>query len=903
MTRPPRLASRLLAWRLHPDERDELLGDLDEQFAARAARDGHPAARRWYWRQALSLAWGFARDRRDLISRTHERRRGAWLAGNLRHDWGYALRSLRHSPAFAFVAVSTLTFGIGLSTAVFSLVDGILLRPLPYPQADRIVRLGQVRPESALEMALGGVESAGSLADVTLGLWLEEARALELMTPYSTTAQNVRTPRGTRQISTATVGPDFFTLFGIRPEAGRVFGAADANAEAPLVAVISRRFQTREFGAGEDAIGAVLRIEQDDHTIVGVIPDGLDFPAPEIDVLLPGRWRWPAPGARRMFGTNLQTVARLAPHATIADAAQEGERVLRAIAMSDPGFDEGTVTVPLLRVDNLLDATVAPVRGALVTLLAGMALVLAAACVNLAGLLLARNTARVREISVRLALGASRLRLARPLLFEQLLLSTAGGLLGGLLAWWILESLPAMAPADLPRLADVGFNVMSLLFATGAALVTSLVAGLWPAWRVPAGTLRDLSATGRMPGLSGSRSAERARSVLVTAQVALAVTLLVGASLIGRSLSALLDVPPGFRPDGVLTFQISLQEGFWEARGRQHAYFEDLIGRLRADRRVVSAGVSSVLPLHASSFRGNLRIDGLTSPEDPSSWPVADTVVVSPDYLSTLGTRVVSGRGFTAADVDGAQKVALADEALVARYFPGVDLIGKQLRKIGRDPWTIVGIVESIQLDRTTRSTLPALYFPAAQVGEVLAYNRYGGGVAVRVDGDPNDIVGLVRRVTRELDPGAPMFNASPLADRFHHTFDEPRFYAIALALFAALALTTAVLGVYGVLAYAVERRRTELSVRRALGASESHVVGLVMRRSLRLAGAGITLGLAGAAAGSGLLQALLFGVGPLDPVSFAGAAAAVLVVVAVASLQPVRRALRVAPAEALRAE
>lgn len=905
MTAPPRWITRWLERRLAPDERDEMLGDLDEQFRLRCQQTRRWAARVWYLRQAAALGWGFYIRRRDIVSTRHERTRGRWALDNFITDWRFAWRGLRHSPAFAGVAVLTLTCAIGLSTAVFSLVNGILLKPLDLPNADRLVRLGQTRPASmgtgVVTAAIGEALPQLALDDVTIGQWTAHTKVLAAVVPYSVSGNNVTTSAGTEQLRGAEIGGRFFEAIPITPLRGRLIHANDDRPDAAPVVVISERFWTQSLGGRDDVLGRSVTIETTAYTVVGVIPASFTFPENGVDFFLPGHWTWPQPGGRRMFSISMDTLGLMRPGTTIAEVRAEGERVLRTIATADPAFFEGTVAVPRLHANLLQADIVADVRPALVALMAGMTIVLLAACINLANLLLARNTARTREVALRLALGASRVRLARPLFFEQVIIAVTGGVAGGALAWWTLRALPHIAPADLPRLADVSFNLASLGFATLAAFVTATIVGLWPAWRVPDGRLRDLASPNRIAALRSTRSADAMRTVLVFGQVALAVVLLVGAALIGRSLVALFRVNPGYQPDHVLTFQVSTPADSHRARGRLTTLYTALLDRLHASSNVVAAGVASVLPLHNGISNGTFGIDGRPAPPDPADRPRARWQIVTPAFLAAMGTGVVRGRGFADTDNATGEQVVLVNQLLADRYFPGEDAIGRRVIAIGRTPRRIVGIVETVKLGALSDTADPILYYATAQVGEILAYSRISGGVAVRVKGDPEAMIATIRAYVREIDGGSPVFNAVPLRDRLNRTFAQPRFYAIVLALFAALALTTAVLGIYGVLAYSVERRRMEFGVRRALGADERHIVGLVLRRALSIAAAGIGVGLVVAASGAGLLRSLLFGVRPVDPLTFAAVAIAVLVIVAIAAWQPAVRALRIDPAVALR--
>jgi predicted permease len=821
------------------------------------------------------------------------------------HDWRDAVRGLRHSPGFAAVAILTIAFAIGLSTAVFSLAHGILLEPLPYEHAERLVRLAEFNPQSPLEALRSGrvgIEATGgTLSDVTIGQWTGTGETLDAVVPMSTRGSNVVTRTGTEQRLVGEVGGRFFEALSVHPAAGRLLQVADASAEAPKVAVVSVSFLP-ELDDGTGVIGRPLRVEDETYTIVGVAPE-IALPEPGVDVWVPGTWSWPQPGASRMFSLSLDVIGRMKPDVTVADVQAEGERIVLDIAAAHPNFFEGTVPVPVVRVRRLLDDVVAPVRPALVVLSIGMGLVLAAACVNLANLVLARTTARRRDVAVRLALGASRGRIGRPLFLEQLLLAVAGSTLGAALAWWTLGALPWLAPADLPRLAEVDFNLWSLLFASLAALFTATVAGLLPVWQLRRRGRRGVAPLDSLRARSDTPATDRTRSALVVCQVALAAMLLVGAALVGRSLVALLDVDSGYDPEGVLTFHASPPDLWWRQEGRQSAFVGGLVERLSAQPGVVAAGASSGLPMRSTPSAGSFTVVGRPRPEDPADFPVANNRVITPGYLAAVGTPVVQGRGLLDSDRTGSEPVILIDETLASRYFPGEEPVGQRLLAFGRREWTIVGVVRATRdVDMATPAE-PMTYFPAAQMPEIAASMGDWSGLAVRTTGDPVALAPFIRAAARELEPTWPIYRIGRLTDRMSEGMAQPRFYTLALGLFAMLALTTAVLGVYGVLAYAVERRRREFSVRRALGASEAHVLGLVVGRGLWLAGAGLCAGLAAAAAGTSLLRAQLFGVEPLDAVSFAAAAGLLLAVVVLASWWPARRALRVSPAEALEAD
>jgi predicted permease len=902
---PPRLAERLLLRRLAADERDELIGDINEQFSSRAASGGLGPARRWYWRQTLALLWGFSLDRRDLISTAHERTRGRWALNNMGVDVRSAWRGLKHSPSFAIVALLTLAIGIGLSTAMFSLVNAILLDPLPYAHAERLVRVVDSPPQTAR----APVHRDGtSMGDTSIGAWLSMETALAKLSPYDDNPLTVILPNGADNLVVSDVGRDFFSVLSMPPVAGRVLGEADFDPAAPGTAVISERLARRVFGGPQAALGQSVDLDTRTLTVVGVLSPAFAFPNKDVDIWRIGAQyrRFPAPGARRNVAMRCSVIGLLKDGTTLADAHASGVAVGRAMVEALIATGDESVRPTTFETRRLLDDMVAPVRPALLLLAGGTVAVLIAVCVNLANLLLARNTARQREVAVRLALGADRWRVGRPILIELLLLSTGGGVTGALLAWWMLRSLPALAPASFPRIENIHFDFLTLAFAVGASFLTALVVGWLPTLQMPTTNVQELTSRGgrvRLGRLSGS--GDLIRGLLVTAQVALAMVLLVTALLIGRSFQQLLQVDLGYAPDGVLTFQSA--QPFANARqdGRLRGYFTTLIERLKAHPAITSAGFAAALPMHPVMIRSSVNIVGREAEFQDFKYNADNMAVnqpVSADYLRTIGTRIVRGRGFSTRDTSFSEKVILIDEALERLYFPVGDAIGHQL-KYAQETWRIVGVAQAMQIAGLGDKPLPVLYFLTDQMKEFLAYAKPGGGIAIRTDGDPRVLIPFVRDTARAVDPTVPLYNVQRLTDDIRVNVAQPRFFTIILGLFGALSLSTALLGIYGVLAYAVEQRRMEFGIRRALGATDSHVITLVMRRGVALAAVGIAIGLGGSAAASHYLRSLLFGITPADPVSFVGAATLVLAVVCVASWQPVRRALRIDPASALRVD
>lgn len=906
MNAPPRVPLRWLERYLHPDERQELIGDLTEQFQARVREQGAASARRWFWRQACGLLWGFSLRRRDVISHAHERTRGRWLLQNASTDWRYACRSLWSARGTTMVAWGTVTLTLGLSTAVFSIANGVLRRPLPFPEADRVVRIAEAmvdRSPYAASTAPVLPAYGGRVSDTAIGQFLTSVESLALVTPYTTGSNVVLTAAGAEQCSTAEVGVRFFDVLGASAHIGRLFVQPDGAPSAPPTVVLSEAFWRESLGAREDVVGTTLMLDEKAHIVAGVVAGAIRFPEPDIDVWIALNRRWPTPGAPRSFSTSLDVIARLAPGVTLDAASAEARQLGHRIAAADPAFTEGfDVPVPEFRLRRLQDDLVYPVRPALLALMAGMTLVLLVAGANLVNLLLARSTARHREIAVRLTLGAGRWRIVRPLLFEQLVVAGAGALSGAALAWVVLRVVPTFAPDTLARLMDVQFDLWSFGFTLSVALGLALVVGLMPAWQLPRTSLRDVTSAGRVAAGGRVISADRLRQGLVVLQVALAMVLLIGAGLLGRTLWALTSVHPGYVGNGVVIMQLGVADLLFRQPDRQEAFFAALLAAIERDPRVEAVGTTSTLPLFQVGLSGSIGIEGRPRPTNSSEWPRANKIAVSTRYLDAVGTRILRGRGFQVTDTATAEPAAVIDEAFAAKYFAGQDPIGQRLDFM-RKMWRIVGVAESIKQHDVTEAAEPVSYFHTPQVPPVLAFNRWTGGLAVRTKGEPMAIVPVVRSALWEIDPSVPLHGVEGLNDRLSGTFAGPRFYGLTLGLFAALALTVSILGVYGVLAYGVERRTVEFGVRRALGGDERHILGLVLRQASTLVLLGAGLGLLIAAAGTGLLRSLLFGVDALDLMTYMTISAALWFVGLLAAIVPAWRAVRVDPALTLKAD
>ncbi len=807
-------------------------------------------------------------------------------------DVRLALRSLRQQKALSLAALVSLALGLGANAALFSVAYGVLARPLPYPGADRLVRLGEVHP---------GARAAfrGSLlTDRTFDAWSPHATTVEGIAAFSRdTVVDTSGDRAVR-LASASVSPSLFRLLRARPEAGRLLVADDAAPGAPPVAVISESFFRERFGGDPSALGATLTLDGVAHTIVGVAAPGFFFPDREVRLWTP--YAMPPPGGGnsiRLFAA----IARLAPGASPAQAAAEGTAAARSVErppIVDAIFGKGGPVE--VRVHTLLEEMTASVRPALLVLSVGVGFVLLICCANVANLLLSRGVARARELAVRTALGAGRSRVIRRVLTESLVLAGLGGLLGLGLCRGLLAALPRLAPADFPRLDNVRLDGRVLAFAALAVLATALLAGLLPALRAarrdPLPALRD--GTG---GATGARSMRLGGSLLV-AEAALAVMLLVGAGLLIRSYAELVAVDPGYDPGHVLVAQVDL--GGEDETAAAHQLALDLADRVDALPGVEAAGVANMAPLgNSTAIRQFTLPPSVTGGEPVTARAIA--YAVTPGYAEALSLRLVAGRFFVPEDLGAGVRPMLVNEEFVRSYLRsdlsgGRPVVGRRFEAGDGEedarPTEIVGVVGNVLHDGLDAEPRSAVYgLPRSRMPSWFF-------LVVRTAGDPEPFIPTLRSVAADLAPMAGL-EVATLASRVSASVSQPRFAAVTLASLAFLALALAATGLFGALSYNVARRRREMGVRGALGADRGAIVALVLRQGLLVTGAGLVLGLAGAAALARLLASLLFGVTPWDVVAFAAAPAVLLAVALGACLLPAWRAASVPPTEALRAE
>jgi putative ABC transport system permease protein len=800
-------------------------------------------------------------------------------------DLRYAGRTLLRSPGFTAIALLTLALGIGANSAVFSVVRAVLLRPLPYPAPERLVRVYTIGREGDLS-----VFSPANFRDARTA-----NRSLEHMS-FATRAGLNLTGRGDAiQLDAARVGQDFFQTLGVRPLLGRWLLPEENEPGRDRVVVLSHALWQQRFGGDAAIVGRTVRLDGEPYEVVGVMPEGFSYPEGR-EAWVPMEYDASFLGEQNRGSYFLPAFGRLKPGVSAEAAATELAAIGRRLEQEHPETNTGwKMTVVPLR-----EAMVGEVRPALLVLLGAVGLVLLIACANVANLLLARATAREGEMAVRAALGASRARMVRQLLTESLLLGTVGGGLGLLLALWGAHWLLELRPRGIPRLDGVGVDATVVAFTAGVAVITGLLFGVIPALQsTRAGLSGALKEGGR--GALGRRGSARVRDALVVAEMALALVLLAGAGLLVRSFVTLRSVDPGFRGESVLTFGIQLPDAAYDTEQKRVEFHDRLVERLEALPGARSAAVVSVIPLGNRASWQSFEVAG-REPAEHGNEPVLQVLAATPDYHRTLSIPLLAGRGLVPEDRSGAPRVAVLNESAVRRFFPDANPIGARITfdDLAADSvtwWEVVGVVGDVRQMSLEEGENPAVYLPEAQVGESVV------DVVVRTAVPPMALAGPVKQAVAALDPNVPVSGLRPLQDAVARSVSQPRFYMTLLSIFAAVALALATIGIFGVVRYAVAQRTREIGIRMALGADSRSVIRLVVGGALTLAGAGVGLGVLGALAGTRLLSSLLYGVSPTDPLTFVAVGALLFAAALLASLLPARRATRLDPNVALRAE
>ncbi|MEK6289031.1 MAG: ABC transporter permease [Acidobacteriota bacterium] len=804
--------------------------------------------------------------------------------GTLLHDIRYAIRSMIKAPGFTIIAALALALGIGANTAIFSVVNAVLLRPLPYEDPERLVHVHRMQPP----IERGPISRPDYLE------WESQQEVFQGIAAFFYRTYNLTGVDQAERLSGARVTGSFFPLFGISPAAGRLFSPSDDQAGGARVAVVGYGLWQRRFGGEAGVVGQTITLNGDSYTVVGVAPASFQFPR-AVDVWTPALLA----EEKAQRGSNyLKIIARLKDGVTQARAQAQMNQIAAAQAEKYPANDTN-LTVAIV---PLLEDQVGRIRPVLFILLGAVAFVLLIACANVANLLLARATARQKEFAIRTALGASRLRLARQLLTESVLLALVGGMLGVLLSVWGINLLVAAAPPTIPRVKEVRLDLWVLGFTFLISLLTGIVFGLAPSLQVSRTDLNETLKEGGRGTTATNPHRALLRKGLVIAEIALSLVLLVSAGLLIGSIDRLTRVSPGFDPRNVLTADVSFPQAPSSAKSDDdHSvarFLAEVEQRTAFLPGVLSVGTINDLPVTGrSGVNGGFSVEGRPA-YNPGEEPVAEFRLVTPGYFRAIGIPLVKGRELTERDDKSAPQTILINRAMAGHLFPDEEPIGKRLLALDGKPHEIVGVVGDA---RQWGLNLPApdeIYFPFAQVNFTS-----NATLVVRAAGDPGGLADAVRGAVREVSPDAPVYRMKAMVDVVADSTAQQRFNMVLMSVFAAVALLMATIGLYGVISYSVTQRTHEIGVRMALGASTGDVMKLVVGQGMILTATGVAIGLGAAFGLTRLVSTLLFGVSPTDPLTFALISVILTGVALVACFVPARRATKVDPMIALRHE
>lgn len=860
---------------------EELLAFFAENYRAEVSRDG--------WRGGVRCLWRAIADvvRHGSTERFRALRRGmmsSGVVGTVRQDIGFTMRSIRKSPGFALVTVLTIALGVGANSAIFSVVNTVLLKPLPYTEPDRLVTVWEAN------RALGMQRSSVSYPNFVA--WRDAQQSFASFGAVTGTSTLLRDRSGgeTVRAVAASVTPSVFTVFDVRPALGRTLVPDDADPGAARVVVISHGLWQSRYGSDPDVIGRPLDGVQTTATVVGIMPPHFTFPSADTDIWFP---LIPVGNVMQIRSAHiLGVVGRLAPGVTMRQAEQEIVTIAAGVEAAFPGEDPAHSA----RVVPLDEATVANVSTALIVLLGAVGFVLLIACANVANLTLARATSRSREIALRVALGASRGRIIGQLAVEAVTVATLAGVIGLGVAWWGVDLLVAQLPDTLPRAGEIGVDGSVLIFALVITLFTGAVTGIIPALR---GSRLDVSDELR----NGTRGSDRGKPVgirraLVVTEIALSAVLLVGAGLLINSFWQTLRVDPGFEPDGLVTMTVTATGPQFQTRDAVVSFFEAIPEELEFLPGVETVSAVNALPVSGGDSHGQITVEGRSFQEGVA--PGASFRRILPRYFRSMGIPIVRGRDFGPDDTGENGFVTIVDQALALRFWPNADPIGKHI-KVGppeNEPWlTIVGVVGDVRNEGLDFSHTFATYEPLRQ------RPRSTMNVVVRTAGDPGVVAGAVRRTLYDMAPDLAVYGTNTMHQRIGDSLSARRFQMLLLTVFAGVALFLAAVGIYGIMAYSVAQRSRSIGIRMALGATNAHVLRSVIRDGIGIVVVGAVIGLVLSLALSRSLASFVFGVSVLDPATFAGVAVVLIVVALAASYIPAVRATRVNPVESLSRE
>ena len=814
-------------------------------------------------------------------------------------DIRYGIRMLRKSPGFTVVAMITLALGIGANTAIFSIINAVLLRPLPFPDPDRLMFV------SSMTHRVNGLTVRGAISYPDYFDWRSQNHVFENLASYHPDDFTLTGAGQPQHIAGQSVSHEFFSVLGVSPVLGRGFRPEEEKPGTRVV-VLSHELWQSTFGADRNIIGHTITLNQQSYQVIGVMPVGFTFP---LDANPPKLWRTFAPDAETSSpeekpvttsrGSHfLAAVGRLRKDVSLTQAREQMNLIAKALARQYPDTNKRHESID---VTPQLDFMVGDRRPALAILVLSVLCLLVIACVNVANLLLARGGSRSREIAVRSALGAARSRVVRQLMTESVLLSLAGALFGLPLASWAIKLFLSLNAQKLPRMSNAGIDGHVLAFTAAVAVVTSVVFGLVPALRSAAPNLQQFMKEGGRGTSSGS-SHQRLRSALVVAETAIGLVLLVTTGLLLRSFHQLMQVDPGFNPRNVLSFSFDLPESKYPAQ-KQIQFYNELLSRLRTLPGVVSASGVTPIPLSQDNMVITFQIEG--RPVPVADEPFADVRFAGPDYFRTVGIPMISGREFSAHDDQSSQHVVIVSQAFAQHFFPNENPLGKRIIPgIGEHnkhyPYEIVGVVGDVRHRGLGQELAPTYYISYTQV-EGATINPL-----LKTAGDPLRAVAGARKELASMDPDLPLYNVKTLEEYVATSVADPRFQAMLLEAFALLALVLTAIGIYGVIAYSVVQRTQEIGIRMTLGATKGDVLGMILKAGLRLTGLGVVIGVVAALLVTHSLTSLtslLFKVRPADFVTFLSVIVILSAVSVLASYIPAWRATRVDPMVALRWE
>jgi putative ABC transport system permease protein len=806
-------------------------------------------------------------------------------------DLRYGIRSLLKHPGFTAIAVITLALGIGANTAMFSVINAVLLRPLPYHDPDRVVTIWEESPERDLYQL--------PISYANYRDWMDQNHVFEQISAYTFTNLNLTGAGEPARLSTVRTSANLFSLVGATPRLGRTFLAEEDKEGGNRVVILGHAFWQSRFGSDPAILGKSLTLNNQSHTVVGVMAPNFQFPVgfgymgkvlnDPTDLYVPIA----ASGNEASRGNySFFALGRLKPGVTIDQARAEMTSIERRLEQQYPDTNTG-IGISLIPTQ---EQTVKEIRPALLVLLGAVAFMLLIACANIANLLLARAASRQKEIAIRTALGASRLRVLRLLLAESLMLSLAGGLLGLLLAFWGTDALMALAPDNIPRLSEVGVDDRVFGFTLAVSLVTGIFFGLIPAIHASKPDLNEALKEGSR-GAMGSSAGKRTRSVLVAVEVALSLVLLIGAGLMIKSFARLQQMSLGFNPENVLAVSLTLSQSSYPEAREQAAFFQETLDRLQSLPGVKSAGATTALPLTLELSGSDFRIEGHPEPEAGKEMLI-HTRSASPGYFGTLGISLIKGRDFSDRDTSDAPKTAIINNELARTYFSNEDPLGKRITFDDGQSWiSIVGVIGDVKQLGLDSSAKPEVYFPYLQVSDPSM------SLVVRTTSDPLSLVAAVKNQIQTIDKDLPIDQAKTMQQLLAESVSGRRFNMLLLSVFALVALVLAVVGIYGVMSYTVTQRTHEIGIRVAIGAQSRDVFRMVIGQGMILAMIGVAFGLVGAFGLTRLMTTMLFGVEPTDPATFVSIAVLLTIVALVACCIPGRRATKVDPLVALRYE